>query len=123
MLSEQSIDNFEKLTTFNFPETFKDCIRKYNGGRPNLCIFSNNKQKIHSIKTFLSFNPEDKENVWKIYQWQYDDIANHYIPIAIDNFGNIICFNYNSEIIFYNHENQEIEYVSSSFDEFIISLY
>jgi hypothetical protein len=120
---EKSINDFEKLTKFLFPQTFKNCIKQHNGGRPKCRLFDTINTSKRGIKRFLSFNPQDKESIWNIYKCNELNFCNKYIPFAIDNFGNLICFNYNSQIIFVNHETLQEEFVASNFDDFMNNLY
>ena len=86
------------------------CVLNYNGGRPSNRIFDTDSAKERELKSFLSFNKEDKETVWKIFSWNKDELKDKYIPFGIDNFGNLICFNAdNDNIVFINHENLTVE--------------
>lgn len=111
-----SIEEFETLIQYTFSDSFKSCIKLYNGGRPECATFNTDKKIGRELKSFLSFNREDKETVWKAIAW---DCCKGYIPFAIDHFGNLICFDRSGQIVFINHETLEIEAVASSFDEFI----
>ena len=117
------ITEFEKTAKYTFCDSFKTYITKNNGGRPNKRIFDTNKAKEREVKTFLSFNKDDKETVWKSFEACKEKLNDIFIPFAIDNFGNLICFNIsNDNIIFLNHENLTIEIVAENFDDFIKTL-
>lgn len=120
----KNIDDFEMLVNYKFPDVFRECVVKYNGGRPDKRGFDTNKQKKRELKSFLSFNQEDRETVWKIFDWNKVNLFGKYVPFAIDNFGNLICFDVNdSHIIFWNHENNSVEYVAKSFNVFLEQLF
>lgn len=122
--SIKNIDDFECLVKYVFPEEFRKCVIENNGGRPELCCFNTDKVKERALKSFLSFNKNDRETVWKLYEWSKDELADKYVPFAIDNFGNLICFNVdNDHIVFINHESLSIEFINSTFEEFVNSLY
>ena len=122
--SEKLIDDFEQLVCYFFPNEFKSCVRLNNGGRPAYKRFDTDKNIGREIKSFLSFNFNDKETVWKIYEWNEEELSNKYIAFAIDNFGNLICFDSkNDGVVFFNHENSTIELIASSFVEFMNLLY
>ena len=118
------IDEFENLVEYSFPDEFKNCILSNNGGRPSKRKFDTDTQKERAIKSFLSFNREDRETVWKIQDWNKDVLSRKYAAFAIDNFGNLVCFDIsNNKIVFYDHENGEIEQIADNFTEFMERLY
>ena len=92
-LSSQSlIDSYEQTCHFKFPEAYRKCVSVNNGGRPDRRNFVTQSGKEHVLKSFLSFNMEDQETIWKITDWNKEELTDQYIPFAIDNFGNLICF-------------------------------
>lgn len=118
------IDDFETHTNFKLPDEFRNIIQQYNGGRPDKRRFDTTNAKERCIKTFLSFNPEDKENVW--FAW--NRALAGMVPFAVDNFGNYIAFDEYAKpnsviIVFCNHETGKIEFVANDFSEFINKLY
>lgn len=122
--SEENINDFECMVKYCFPDEFRKCVIQHNGGRPSCKVFDTNKTKERELKSFLSFNKEDRETVWKIHEWNAEELSNRYIAFAIDNYGNLICFDANNDsIVFLNHENLEIELISQNFKMFIDSLY
>lgn len=122
--SEGNINEFESLVKYSFPDEFKNCVLCNNGGRPCKRVFNTDVQKKREIKTFLSFNKEDKETVWKIQDWNKEELLRKYVAFAIDNFGNLVCFDINSSrIVFFNHENGKMEQIADNFTEFMESLY
>lgn len=118
------IEDFECAVTYEFPNSFKECVVNNNGGWPSTSVFDTNKTKGIAIKSLLSFNKEDEENIWIVNEWVKSDLNNLFIAFAIDNFGNLICFDVNDDnIVFWNHENNKTELVAKSFDEFLGKLY
>lgn len=118
------INDFERLVKYNFCDAFKECIITNNGGKPSKSIFDTNKGKEHELKSFLSFNKEDKETVWRAFEWAEKETKNKYVPFGIDNFGNMICFDKNNDsVIFINHENMSVELIANNFEKFIDVLY
>jgi len=118
------IDDYECLVKYVFGDSFRKCIIKNNGGRPSKKAFDTDKTKERELKSFLSFNHEDKETVWKIYEWNKSELTDKYIPFGIDNYGNLICFDANNDkIVFLNHENMSVEIITDNFDAFINGLY
>ena len=117
------VNRFECLTHYKLPKEFVDCVSQFNGGRPERNRFNTAVSTDRSIKTFLSFNPEDRDTVWKIHKWNRDELGDRYAAFAIDHFGNLICFyTGNGSVVFWNHENSHTEYIADTFSEFIDSL-
>ena len=122
--SEDDINEFECLVKYAFPEAFRECMKKYNGGRPEKKIFETDTSQERALKSFLSFNKNDRETVWKIYEWNKQELADRYVAFAVDNFGNLICFDANNDnIVFLNHEDLGVEKVADDFIEFINKLH
>ena len=120
---KENIAAFEHMTAFSLPESFKECVKQHNGARPKYRGFDTDKQTGRELKSFLSFNREDKETVWKMYEACAVATKGQYIPFAIDNFGNLICFDRSGQIAFIDHETLNIEKIAPDFDEFMNSLY
>ena len=125
MESTDQISEFEKLTGFSFPKDFTDCVLKNNGGRPEPATFDTDKNKGRAIKHLLSFNREDRESIWDISEWNKDDLSDKYVAFAIDDAGNLICFDKaDNKVVFINHENPAaIERVAESFADYLNKLY
>lgn len=118
------IDDYECLVNYVFCYSFRKCVTAHNGGRPSKRIFDTDKAKKRELKSFLSFNKEDKETVWKIFEWNKEELTDKYVPFAIDNFGNLICFDaHNDKIVFVNQEDMSVETISNTFPDFMNMLY
>ena len=125
--SVELIDEFEKMVGFEFVQSFRECVMANNGGRPSKQIFDTNKTRGRDLKSFLSFNREDIENVWDDYEWngeKFEEIGKIYIPFATSNFGDPIAFDIKTgHVIFVDHETLEIEQIAETFEEFLNKLY
>lgn len=122
--SVELINEFESMAKYVFCDSFKDCVVTNNGGRPSKRVFDTDKSAERELKTFLSFNKEDRETIWKIFDWNKEELSNKYIPFAIDVFGNMICFNTcNDKVVFVNHEDLSVEIVAGDFSSFLSMLY
>lgn len=122
--TERLITSFENLVKYKFPEEFRKTVLLYNGGRPQYKTFDTEQVRERALKSFLSFNENDRETVWKIHEWNRDILGERFVPFAIDNFGNLICFEAkNSTIVFLNHENGISEKIADCFDDFLRGLY
>ena len=121
--NEESIAAFERMTAFALPESFKVCVKQYNGARPKCRAFDTEKQIKREMKSLLSFNRDDRETVWGMYDASYTEHKGQYIPFAIDHFGNLICFDRSGQIVFIDHETLNVELVAPSFEKFMDDLY
>lgn len=122
--SEDSISEFERKYKFTFPDDFKETVLKYNRGYPELDVYDTDKTQERTIKHLLSFNKSDRTSIWKIIEWNKEELDGKYIAIAIDSFGNLICFSIkDSSIIFIDLETLKTEMIANSFSEFLNKLY
>ncbi len=125
--SDDSIYEFEKIINYTFPNEFKKVVRSYNGGIPD-------KRKIklssgHEVvfKRLLSFNKNDRENVFSVFNWVSSHIKKGLVPFGIDPAGNYFCFDYNNtnkgSIVFWDHEINKHSFVSNTFTQFLDMMY
>ncbi len=127
LLTESIIEEFEKYVDYKFEDSFIECIRSNNGGKPSHKVFNTSKTKERVISCLLSFNREDSTNVWItndwngfMADWNKDGHMNGYVAFALDAFGNLICFEKSTGcVVLINHEDQSIEKIASSFEIFI----
>lgn len=118
--SVEIINEFERNFKYKFPDDYKECAIKYNGGRPKLKVFDTTTTKEREFKLLLSFNRDDLETIWNVNK----DFKESYIAFATDSSGNLICFNKSDNtIIFVEHETGSVEKISDDFTAFINSLY
>ena len=137
----KDIEKLEKELKFIFPESYKNHLLRYNGGRcePNVFQFIENGKITHSdLNWFLGVHNE------KYYQLK-DDFIDFKIeqyrmpysifPIANDSGGNQICMDAEDEkIYFWDHENEvdysiyddavrtNLHFVANSLKEFLNNL-
>lgn len=108
---EDSVDKFLEANKIIIPERLKKCLIENNGGRPSLDTFDTNKRIECEFKSLLSFNEDDKETIYMVYD-QFKDSKK--FPFATDSAGNVICYDYENKIyLFYNHELDEYEEIKS----------
>jgi hypothetical protein len=120
---ETSLDRLKKECGFTLPAEYVKIVKQYNGGRPQNKLFLTATQTEHQLKTFLSLNEDDRENVWETFEWESPAVVKGYLVFAVDGFGNLICLKKNGSVVFYNHEKIAEELVSKSFKEFMDALY
>ena len=116
----KSIQEVEKTYNVNIPQYLKNIILEYNGSRPELKCFDTQHYQEKALKSLLSYNKEDKENIY-----MFDDIfSKGYIPFAITEFGDLICIeNKSGNIKLYMHEQDIFEYICETIGKFFEILY
>ena len=114
------IENLEKISNITIPTDLKQLIIKYNGGRPNKNVFDTTCSKERVMKSLISYNKEDKENIY-LYTEFFDEKL---LPFAVTEFGDIVCYNLNTNIIeLYLHEQDKCEKICDNIIEFFDRLY
>lgn len=116
----ESIENIEQKFDVKIPALLKNIIIKYNGGRPLKNIFDTQHSKEKVFKSLLSYNKQDKENIYLYEELFY----RNYIPFAITPSGDVICINKeNQSVELYLHESNTFEWICNDISKFINSLY
>lgn len=134
LIDPHSIERFEKLVGYTFPEDFKQTVRLYNGGYPEPNAFDMKGEKEKVFSCLVSFNENDDYSLWDYvdadsasnHEWLIEGLDWRYVPFADDPFGNMLCFDRtNDHIVFWDHEEEDggMYFVASSFTELINSLY
>lgn len=122
LAAESLISDAEEKLGYNFVESYIDFVKKYNGSRPPVSIFSTSTSQERTIKSFLSFNPTDVENIIKLNRG-VTEISTKLVAFAIDNFGNYICFDkQNNTVVFLDFETGETDLIDKTFSDFLIKL-
>ena len=124
--NQNLITEFENFVGYKFCESFKTCVINFNGGLPEKEAFYVDEREPFNekvIKTFLSFNKDSKESIWRATEWDNPEQSKIYVPFAIDNFGNLICFNkQNNSVVFIDLDRDKVYTVANNFDSFMESL-
>jgi len=117
---KNNIENIELKYNIKIPDYLKEIIIEHNGGRPLKNIFNTNKSKERVFKNLLSYNKEDKDNIY-----MYDNLFyKGYIPFALTPSGDLICINFEKlSVELYLHESDTFEWICNDIKEFINSLY
>jgi len=118
--NKTAIDNIEEKSNIKIPEDLKQVIIKYNGGRPEKNVFDTTCSKERVMKSLISYNKDDKENIY-LYTGFFDKKL---LPFAVTEFGDLICYNKNTnEIELYLHEQDKCEKICDNILEFFNKLY
>lgn len=111
-----AIESFFAERGVVIPPGFMELFTRNNGGRPeeNECVLKDGSERV--VNNFLSFNAEDKENVYKAIKRVSED-NKKLIPFARDPAGNYFCL-LDGRVVFWDHEDGEIVEAAGSFLEF-----
>ncbi|MBQ4773992.1 hypothetical protein F9U44_21050 [Pectobacterium versatile] len=122
LATESLIRDSEEKLGYNFTSSYVDFVKKYNGSRPPVSVFSSSTSQERAIKSFLSFNPSDAENIIKLNK-SVAEISEMLVAFAIDNFGNYICFDKQShQVIFLDFETGKTELIDKKFSDFLLKI-
>lgn len=122
LAAESVIPGAEEKLGYHFVDSYKDFVKKYNGGRPPVSIFNTSASQERTIKSFLSLNATDVENILKMNKG-VAEISAKLVAFAIDNFGNYICFDKeNDAIVFLDFESGETELIDETFSDFLFKI-
>ena len=114
-ISESKLSEVETKLGIKLSQKLREIILKYNNGRPQRTCFDTKTEQCKTIKKILSYNEEDKDNVYMFN----DLIDKGYMPFAITEFGDVICESKEKTIYLYKHELDEFEWVAENIREFI----
>lgn len=121
---KSAVDKLEREYHFALPESLRACILKYNGGicKPNKIDAPSGN--VYLFGGLLSFNENDADNVYTAIQSILDVSGSrlNYFPFGLDPFGNFFCIQ-DDGVIFFDHETNDIEVLTKSFDDFLASLH
>ncbi|SFN43125.1 SMI1 / KNR4 family (SUKH-1) [Candidatus Pantoea varia] len=137
MVSEQDLVNVEKQLSIKLPDSYRDFLKKYNGGYPQPDGFDfANGEDGSSVDKFLEISDSKNESLIEYFNKYKNRIPKNYAPIAKDPGGNLILIGVNgenAEIYFWDHENEvddgdipgmdNMNLIALNFDEFINNLY
>lgn len=113
-------ENIEKIYNVEIPSYLKELIISFNGGRPENILFNTQKSKERALQSLISFNKEDRTNIF-IFE---ELLRKGYIPFAITEFGDVICINNdNKDVELYLHETDNFEFICIDLNTFIENLY
>ena len=118
--TKENIEKVEKELGYNFPDDFKECVLKNNHGTPEIITFYlfDGTQKVFG--SLLSFNETDDDYIMD-FNKTTDNV--NFIAIALDPFGNKIAYEKTTnEIIYINHETNEISIIAKNWKSFEESL-
>ncbi|BBG60245.1 SMI1/KNR4 family protein [Providencia rustigianii] len=122
LVTESLISDAEEKLGYKFTDSYVDFVKKYNGGRPPVSVFSTTTSQERTIKSFLSFNPDDEENIIRLNRG-VAEISKLLVAFAIDNFGNYICFDKQHDMVYFlDFETGKADLIDKTFSEFLLKI-
>lgn len=122
LVAESLISEAEEKLGYKFVESYIEFVKRYNGSRPPVSIFSTSTSQERMIKSFLSLNHDDVDNIIKL-NGGVSEFSEILVAFAIDNFGNYICFNKeNDAVVFLDFESGETELIDKTFSGFLLKI-
>ncbi|MDN8541951.1 SMI1/KNR4 family protein [Erwinia sp. DT-104] len=137
VVSEKEIFDIESQHAIKLPDSYKDFLKKHNGGypQPDGFDFADGSDG-SSIDKFLEISSSKSESLIEYFRNYKDRIPENYFPIAKDPGGNLILIEINSggdNVYYWDHENEaedgdkpgmdNMHLIASSFDNFLNNLY
>lgn len=122
LATESIISDVEEKLDYKFTDSFVSFVKKFNGSRPPVSVFTTSSLQEKTIKSFLSFNPGDAENI-VILNRGVADISELLVAFAIDNFGNYLCFDRENNMVFFlDFETGKTELIDKTFSDFLLKI-
>lgn len=132
--SESIIEEYEKAINYTFPESFKECVKKYNGADSGKYVFecTVNYDYCDDDETsfyFCSFNKEDSRSIWDLSPMyevleEVKIFKNNYVIFGKNFFGDFLTFKRsNGSVVFWEYGTMYHKTVGKSFDDFLSNVY
>ena len=137
-LSAERIAQVEHKLGFAFPQSYREFLLQFNGGRPrSKCRFILGEHNRGSyVDWFLSIyegKPDNLETYYQVFKGQQQRLPDELVPIAHDPGGNLICIAVSGAsrgaVFFWKHEDEEdeptydnVRLIASTFEDFIDGL-
>ena len=113
----------EARLNISLPKSYIDQVLNTNGAHPDKSIFDTKSRKDCVFESLINWDKSRKAN---IYFWLDTIKMENILPFGKDPFGNLICFDFSSgrnpQVVFWNHENDQISFIADSFDSFLQDL-
>ena len=116
-----AINALEEKYKFFLSDELRNCILSNNGARPRPNVIRLQNGEENDVKTFLSYNRGDTENIYKVIDYFIKEYNGTLIPFAIDSAGNYYCEKGKNIVLW--TQNKEILYVCDNILQFLELLY
>ena len=114
-------EDFKKRYSIDVPDDMQALILKANAGTPSKIKIKADNGKERILGAILSFNEDDDDNVYTAMEIEHNK---RYLPFAVDPFGNYFYQGlFFGDIIFVDHETEEVSKISDSLENMLNELY
>lgn len=123
--SVTSIEKIQEVANengFTFTNDLINFILDYNNGMIIPNRFDTGEAKGYEVKTILSYNKKDIENVYSAIEILKEEGA-RLIPFANTPSGDFVCMDTSNAVVLWKHETLSIEKTSDGLSSFTDSLY
>lgn len=122
LVDEKVFSEIEKERKIVISDDLKKLIKEANAATPEKynCVIGKSERVVGAI---LSYNKDENE-VDSVFTGLAVIKERNLVPFAVDPFGNYFCLNVDSsEVVYWEHESQEIVTSGKNIIDFISSLY
>lgn len=121
-LEDNALSEMVSKYQVSIPDDLRALLKVANAATPSKTRFMF-KVDEKVLGAILSFNPNEKE-ADSFESAMIIGFDKNIVPFGIDPFGNYICYNTdNGNIMFFDHEEDNLEEVALSLEEFLDKLY
>ena len=121
-ISIENIQEFAKEYGCKYTDDLISFVLRYNNGTISPNKFNTELSEGYEVKTILSYNKGDIENVYTAMEIIKED-GLHLIPFANTPSGDFVCMDISNAVVLWKHETSTIEGISHELSSFIDSLY
>ena len=115
---------YERQEWVRFPKEFKELVASVNGAYPSREEFITEQGTVTDLKCLLSFNRDSSNSIWVMPDYDNKKLRKQYSVFAEDSNGNYICFQKNNlNIVWIDHETENVEKVAPDFGSFLNMLF
>ena len=115
---------YERQEWVCFPKEFKELVASVNGAYPSREEFITEQGTVTDLKCLLSFNRDSSNSIWVMPDYDNKKLRKQYSVFAEDSNGNYICFQKNNlNIVWIDHETENVEKVAPDFESFLNMLF
>lgn len=121
-LEKNALAKISEKYSVVIPDDLKNLLMTANAATPSKTRFML-KVNEKVLGAILSFNPGEKE-ADSFESAMIVGFEKNIVPFGIDPFGNYICYHTgNGSILFFDHEEDRLDEIASSLEEFLGQLY